>query len=287
MIMNAGYLDKIDDDYINNEKSITVNSAGFYKLLRQEVFHTCRPMGRRDFQILYVAAGKGLFCVNGKMQWVSEGNAILYLPGDPQIYEYRLCDGPAIYWAHFSGFDVPQLLEEYQFLPDKICWVGFHTEYNQLFDKIIQEFQLRRKFFSGQADHYFASLFTLFGRNIASTASPVIETVETAIQHFHQHFPESISIQDYAAAAGMSVCWFTRCFRKVTGKSPQQYITNLRISKAKEMLLTSRLNISEIAELIGYQNPLYFSRIFHKNTGVSPLHYRSHISKGADSSEDQ
>ncbi len=285
MIMNGGYLDITDDDYVDNRKSITVNSAGFYKLIQQEEFNTCRPMGRRDFQILYVASGKGKFFVNGKAQWVNEGHTILYLPGDHQEYYYRLCDNPEIYWVHFSGYDIPRLLEEYQFLPNKICWVGFHSEYNQLFDKLIQEFQLRRKFFPEQADHYFASLFTLLGRNIVSAVSPVNETVETAVQFFHQHFPENISIQNYAAKAGMSACWFTRCFREATGKSPQQYITNLRISKAKEMLSTSSLNVSEIADLIGYQNSLYFSRIFHKNTGMSPLHYRNLIKQGTTESE--
>ena len=67
---------------------------------------------------------------------------------------------------------------------------------------------------------------------------------------------------------------YTRLFHRQTGLSPQQYLTDIRINKARELLATTNYNVSEVADLTGYPNPLYFSRIFKKHTGVSPSRYK-------------
>ncbi len=72
----------------------------------------------------------------------------------------------------------------------------------------------------------------------------------------------------------MSVSWFIRSFRHYMGMTPMQYITSIRINKARELLKNTDYSIQEISALSGYENPLYFSRIFHKQTGYSPSRYR-------------
>lgn len=57
--------------------------------------------------------------------------------------------------------------------------------------------------------------------------------------------------------------------------TPQQYITDIRVTKAKELLLYSSFNITEIASIVGYDNSFYFSRIFKKNTALSPREYKN------------
>ena len=59
------------------------------------------------------------------------------------------------------------------------------------------------------------------------------------------------------------------------GMTPMQYITFLRITRAKELLRSTDYSIQEISSMVGYENPLYFSRIFKKQTGYSPSEYRS------------
>ena len=61
------------------------------------------------------------------------------------------------------------------------------------------------------------------------------------------------------------------------GMTPMQYITSIRMTKAKELLETTDLTINEIGDLIGYQNALYFSRIFKKTVGTAPTAYRQSI----------
>lgn len=72
----------------------------------------------------------------------------------------------------------------------------------------------------------------------------------------------------------MTYNWFIRCFKDFTGSSPQAYLTDMRIEQAKDLLSNTSFQIAEIAELVGYSDPLYFSRIFKKKTGYSPNEYK-------------
>lgn len=75
----------------------------------------------------------------------------------------------------------------------------------------------------------------------------------------------------------MSVSYFIRKFREYTQTTPAQYLLSLRISMAQSLLENTGQSISEIASSVGYENPLYFSRLFHKMTGVSPSTFRKQI----------
>ena len=98
--------------------------------------------------------------------------------------------------------------------------------------------------------------------------------MEHAVHFFHENFSADIDISDYAASLHMSTCWFIRSFKQYVGIPPLQYLTSIRINKAKELLESTDCPVSEIGSIIGYENPLYFSRIFKKQTGLSPAAYR-------------
>ena len=98
--------------------------------------------------------------------------------------------------------------------------------------------------------------------------------MEAAVYFFNESFTSNISIEQYAQEHHMSVSWFIRSFKHYMGMTPMQYITSIRINKAKELLKNTNYSIQEISALAGYENPLYFSRIFRKQTGMSPSRYR-------------
>ena len=72
----------------------------------------------------------------------------------------------------------------------------------------------------------------------------------------------------------MSVCWFIRCFKRYMGVTPMQYLISIRMNRAKELLRNTDYSIQEISSLVGYENPLYFSRLFQRQTGRPPSVYR-------------
>ena len=99
--------------------------------------------------------------------------------------------------------------------------------------------------------------------------------MEKAIHYFNENYYRDIKIEEYARQQHMSTCWFIRSFKQYMNVPPLKYLTSVRIRRARELLETTDYTVSEIGALVGYDNPLYFSRIFKKQTGVSPAGYRN------------
>lgn len=112
----------------------------------------------------------------------------------------------------------------------------------------------------------------------------ITEEIDVAINYFNEHYNEDISIEEYAACRHMSTSWFIRNFKKYTGSTPMHYILSIRISNAESLLEATEYNVTEISNIVGYGNPLYFSRIFKKMKGISPTEYRKRIKEKTDGS---
>ena len=104
--------------------------------------------------------------------------------------------------------------------------------------------------------------------------------MELAIQFFNDNYNTDISIEEYAASRGMSVSWFIRNFKQYAHTTPMQYLVERRMTNAQMLLETTNYNVSEIGNLVGYDNPLYFSRIFRRQKGMSPTEYRKQGAEG-------
>ena len=117
-------------------------------------------------------------------------------------------------------------------------------------------------------------LLSRIGRSAADGGQGPDSRMEDVLAFFHQNFQEEIQVRECARRFNMSESWLIRCFRQRTGMTPQRYLTDIRLNQAKELLAASSLNIGEIAAVVGYENALYFSRIFRKYVGVSPREYR-------------
>ena len=98
--------------------------------------------------------------------------------------------------------------------------------------------------------------------------SRIGEAIDKSRMYFSEHYNEDICIEEYAASQGMSTSWFIRNFKQYAGETPMQYILSLRIHNAELLLKNPQYNITEISQIIGYDNPLYFSRIFKKAKGL-------------------
>ena len=92
------------------------------------------------------------------------------------------------------------------------------------------------------------------------------------------HNPSLISTSSLAERFNYSPSQFSRRFKAVSNKSVKEYITDLKIKKAKELLRTINLSISDIAYQLGYANPFYFTTVFTKCNGISPSAYRRKFS---------
>lgn len=98
--------------------------------------------------------------------------------------------------------------------------------------------------------------------------------IDCAISYLKEHYHEDITREQMACMVGLSKEYFSRLFKKETGQNFTEYLTNIRIKKVEEFLLTSNACLREIAENVGYKNEYYLSRKFKEIKGVSPTMYQ-------------
>ncbi|WP_242773461.1 AraC family transcriptional regulator [Brevibacillus parabrevis] len=99
------------------------------------------------------------------------------------------------------------------------------------------------------------------------------QAVEQAIQYMRTSFQDPITVVQLARMANVPSWQFTSIFKELTGKNPLDYLTELRINCAKELLIRTESPLREIAELVGFTDEYYFSRRFRHMTGFSPRQY--------------
>jgi transcriptional regulator GlxA family with amidase domain len=85
---------------------------------------------------------------------------------------------------------------------------------------------------------------------------------------------KNINMEKLASELGVGYSWFRRMFRHYTGLPPVQYFLELKLNKAKELLVNTSLPIKEIAVITGFESQFYFSKFFKNRVGMSPIKYR-------------
>nr|AYQ73467.1 response regulator [Cohnella candidum] len=108
-------------------------------------------------------------------------------------------------------------------------------------------------------------------------------TIEKAIEFIHKNYAKDISLEDVALHAKMSGSYFSSYFKQETGDNFVEYLTRLRMDKAKSLMMNSELRLYEISQMVGYQDVKYFSRLFKRHAGVTPQEYRQFFYRKEDS----
>ncbi|MCI8508447.1 MAG: AraC family transcriptional regulator [Lachnospiraceae bacterium] len=282
MYTNSAYLHHSLVDFKDKSRPLIVGSCGTYRLYSRPELSTYRPRGRIDYQLIYVASGKAYFYFEDREEIVTAGHMVLYRPKEVQKYVYYGTDQTEVYWVHFTGSDVKNILRQYGISDNMhVFYCGALLEYQSLFRLMIQELQMCREDYQELLAMVFRHILILIHRqmhNVKKTDSGFMtEEIDLAVTYFNEHYNTDICIEEYAASRHMSTSWFIRNFRKYTGFTPMQYILEIRISNAESLLEATEYNITEISRIIGYDNPLYFSRLFKKSKGLSPSEYRKRI----------
>lgn len=128
-------------------------------------------------------------------------------------------------------------------------------------------------------------LLSIFADHLSMVSNQVIVQQQTAEppvitrakQFIHEHQGEDLSLGQVAKAVNTSTFYFCKMFKKATGVNFTDYLSRVRIEKAKNLLLNPNLRISEIAYEVGFQSLTHFNRVFKKIVGQSPTEYRNQL----------
>lgn len=132
-------------------------------------------------------------------------------------------------------------------------------------------------------DQIIAALMNLADQGLSpATAMEAEDKVDSLVRYIQAHYNEEISIQSLADHYGMTPGYLSSLFKKKTKKTIVQYITDLRMKRAREYLEKSSLSMADIAQNVGFNEAQYFSRVFKKSVGITPGQYRLvHRKKGS------
>ncbi|WP_039765622.1 PocR ligand-binding domain-containing protein [Caldicellulosiruptor sp. F32] len=101
-----------------------------------------------------------------------------------------------------------------------------------------------------------------------------LSSIEKIIEYIKNHYMEDITLDDLAKMVYLSPTYLSYLFKKQLGITVKEYLINIRLKKSKELIETTDLPIGEISKMVGIEDQNYFSRLFKKKFGVSPLNYK-------------
>lgn len=134
--------------------------------------------------------------------------------------------------------------------------------------------------YTNLSEDFISLLWSCHAESIQATANDTQTLINKIDQYIRQHLATPITNQMLSAKFGLSPSYLSRLFKEYKKLTPAEYITRLRIEKARQLLSDSpELLIKDIAQIVGYSDPLYFSRVFKKNTGVYPTEYQNTTGK--------
>ena len=278
MFTNTAYKNNTDEAIVDFSSPLTVSSCGIYQIFSGNTVITERPKGRADYQLLYINSGKAKFIFNNNERIIEEGTVIIFKPHQAQYYYYDPKQKPVIYWVHFSGHDVDTILNHYKLLSDEnVFYIGVCNNLPLLFNQIIDELKILDEKYEEMTALKLKELLLNINRsliNVSVKTQDTLTIVNNAKTYFDKNYNQNINITDYARSNYISAYWLIKKFKEITGISPLQYILDIRMTTAKNLLLFSKHNISEISTIVGYPNSMYFSRLFSKRFGLSPMNYK-------------
>jgi two-component system response regulator YesN len=100
------------------------------------------------------------------------------------------------------------------------------------------------------------------------------QLVRALVARVHGSYADDVSLQAFAAEHGVSLAYFSRLFKDEVGMTFSDYLTHIRMERAKELLARGDLRPGEISALVGYEDPKYFGQIFKRVAGMSPIDYQ-------------
>ncbi len=261
------------DNIEKNDIPLQVNCCGVAYVPKKYVGGY--PHGRKDFYLIYLLDGVMEGNVDGRpvsleksdLICVSAKTSCTFNSVEPMTEPIRY------YWIHFTGSDAAKVVIDCGLETNKVYRIKTREEIFNHFEKLFSEFRLRLK---SKTFDYATSLelqyiFFLLGKS-ADTAENTAK-LDLSIKYIHTHVSSALSVEELAAMEYLAVSRYREVFKKITGVSPSEYITRLRLARAKELLSQGEFGISEISELVGYKDRLYFQRIFKKYENLTPGEY--------------
>lgn len=240
-----------------------------------------RPHGSGDWLLILTCGGAGLVTLSTGSRCVLPGDAVLFSPGAAQ--DYRTAVEPGYWhlrWAHFQ----PQPhWRTWLRWPPLGSGVGLVSTRGQV-DGPVQAAlgrMLTAQRLGGPSANALAlnaleeALIWIYRQSADSDMVGVDTRVQQAVQYLVTYTAEPFNLANLAAHCGLSGSRLNHLFQAELGTTPQRFGEKVKLDLASQLLTQTNLSIAEVAQEVGFADPLYFSRRFHRAFGHAPSAHRN------------
>lgn len=255
--------------------SLSVYNVGFQKC---DPLYQWGPGIRDHYLIHYVISGKGYYKIKNTRFALSAGDSFLVYPNTEVLYFADESDPWEYAWVGFTGSDASMILKATDFSTERPVIEhtplggSIHRQLLHIYDARGNEFE--------HAVEMTGRLYTMLalfmhGATTNTAQNSANSYVQKGIEYISSNYSYHITVEDIAAYVGLSRSQLFRSFESVLGQSPKEYLTDFRMKQACYLLEHSDLSVTAIANSIGFDNGLYFSKTFHKMKEMSPSEFRT------------
>ena len=232
-----------------------------------------------NYQLVYISQGRGWYHETPEKRVEIKGGCMLTIPPYTwHSYYPDKKDGWQEYWIGFRGSHIDDRYNNGFFNRSKtIHKIGLREhvidQYKEALEIAFKEKTGCQQVLASIANSILAYVI-YYDSNDCSASNSGAEKIDRARSIMRENMLENITPEEVAERINMSYSWFRKTFKEYTNVSPAHYITQLKLQKAKLMLLNSQMSIKEIAFCLKYEDAAYFSAIFKKYVGCSPSEYK-------------
>lgn len=269
----------------NKEKrDLTFSFCG---LSKTESLHSFGPSVRETYILHIILSGSGYYMVNGKKFHLRGGEGFLIKPGVSTFYQADIKDPWTYLWIGFSGNEIiDKYLKRAGLTSGNYSFSVNDTEifleYIQKCFSRVEHTLANELFLDGYTFEFLASLVENSRPITNSHEVKENEYVNRALHYLYNNYTKQINVTDMSNALNVNRSYLSRIFKESIGMTIKEYLLELRINHASDLLAMSTLSIETVALESGFTNPEMFSKLFKRERAKTPKEYRKERKEIAD-----
>ena len=235
-----------------------------------------QDIGTYVFQ--YTLSGTGNLEIDGKCYSLKAGEAFLVeIPSEHRYYLPKDSDGWEFIFITLVG---RKAMECWRYILENngpVLKISPESKLIQLLFGIYQdtiENKITDSYLASASAYEYIMECYRFVRDMENHKKDLSDQITKTLSYMQSHYAEPLTLSDIAAVSGYSKYYLVKHFQEQLDTTPIKYLTKIRVQKAVDLLMTTRLSITEIADRVGYSNANYFNKVFRKAVGMAAGEFR-------------
>jgi AraC family transcriptional regulator, arabinose operon regulatory protein len=233
-----------------------------------------REKALANYDLFYVWSGEGELHLNGQPYQVGKGSCFLFRPGDHTSATHNPQKPLVLTYIHFN------VTEPVSYIPEPYRQLEDTYDFEHMLARYVRLFLVRTFAAEEEARLILKQLMIHLLRHDREepverkASNQLTESIHEVANYIQQHPGTAHRVEDLAIRAGLSARYFSIKFKDLIGMSVQTFMIRTRIERAQHLLIHAGMNVTEVADALGYRDIFFFSRQFKQYTGKSPSEIR-------------